>query len=140
MKKMKEAKEEKINNEPEMKICEHTKSISKTNWWVSQLKKVFFFKNQDGESECFFFFVPTFVLFSSALRKISVSFSLPLYIPLRKPTFQVINMSFLNEMWYKGLIQRIFGCGDFFFFFWLRKLKIWWCNWTSRHFSHFALW
>ena len=32
-------------------------------------------------------------------------------------TFQVINMGFLNEMWYKGLIQRIFGCGDFFFFF-----------------------
>ena len=29
-------------------------------------------------------------------------------------TFQVINMSFLNEMWYKGLIQRILGCGDFF--------------------------
>ena len=43
MKKMKEAKEEKTKNEPEMKIYEHTKSIANTNWWVSQLKKVFFF-------------------------------------------------------------------------------------------------
>jgi len=31
-------------------------------------------------------------------------------------TFQVINMSFLNKMWYKGLIQRILGCGDLFIF------------------------
>ena len=32
-------------------------------------------------------------------------------------TFQVINMGFLNEMWYKGLIQKILGCGDFYFYF-----------------------
>ena len=31
MKKMEEAKEEKTKNEPEMKICEHTKSIANTN-------------------------------------------------------------------------------------------------------------
>ena len=120
---MKEAKEEKINNELEMKICEHTKSIAKTNWWVSQLKKVFFFRIKMERVSVFFFFFPTFVLFSSALRKISVSLSLPLYISLRKPTFQVINMGFLNEMRYKGLIQRIFGCGDFFFFFFFEKVK-----------------
>ena len=35
MKKTKEAKEEKTKKEPEMKICEHTKFIANTNWWVS---------------------------------------------------------------------------------------------------------
>ena len=36
-----------------------------------------------------------------------------LFLPLS--TFQVTNMGFINEMWYKSLTQRIFGCGDFFF-------------------------
>ena len=31
MKKTKEAKEEKTKNEPEMKICEHIKSVANTN-------------------------------------------------------------------------------------------------------------
>ena len=39
MKKTKEAKEERTKNEPEMKICEHIKSVANTNWWVSQQKK-----------------------------------------------------------------------------------------------------
>ena len=50
-------------------------------------------------------------------EKISVSLSLSL------STFQVINMGFLNEMWYKCLIQKILGCGDFFFFFFFDKAK-----------------
>ena len=44
------------------------------------------------------------------LRK-SVSLFLSLF------RFQVINKGFLNEMWYKGLIQGILRCG-FFFFSW----------------------
>ena len=81
------------------------------------------------------FFFLSFVIFSSAfcylyIEKISVFLSLS--------TFQVINTVFLNEMWYKGLIQKILGCGVFFFF--LRKLKIWWFDWISCYFSYFALW
>ena len=60
MKKMKEAKEEKTKNEPEMKICEHTKSIVNTNWWVSQRVFFFFFLNQYGESRRVgLFFLPS---------------------------------------------------------------------------------
>ena len=80
------------------------------------------------------FFFLSFVIFSSAfcylyIEKISVFLSLS--------TFQVINTVFLNEMWYKSLIQRILGCGDFFF---LRKLKICWFDWTSCYFSFFFFW
>ena len=131
-----------------MKICESAKSITKTNWWVSQLKRVFYLESRWREWVFFFFFLffclllpiysfffLSFVIFSSAfcylyIEKISVFLSLS--------TFQVINTVFLNEMWYKGLIQKILGCGVFFFF--LRKLKIWWFGWISCYFSYFALW
>ena len=101
-------------------------------------KKSFFFKkkkNQDGERVCssssyssfvfcylsilsFFYLLLSFLLHfvTCILRK-----SMSLFLSLS--TFQVINMGFLNEMWYKSLIQRILGCGDFFSFL-FRKLKI----------------
>ena len=94
MKKMKEAKEEKTKNELEMKICEHTKSIANTNCWVSQLKRVVFFRIKiERLSVCFFFFLfSAFSFFSSAfcylyIEKISVSLSLPIYISSNKHEF-----------------------------------------------------
>ena len=62
---------------------------------------------------CLFFLFSIFFLYfllyfvTYILRK-----SVSLFLSLS--TFQVINMSFLNGMWYKGLIQRTLGCGDFF--------------------------
>jgi len=84
---------------------------------------VFFFKNQDGECECFFFlafsylfilsFFLHFVIFYSTFCYLYIEKSMSLFLSFS--TFQVMNMGFLNEMWCKGLIQRILGCGDFFF-------------------------
>ena len=70
----------------------------------------------------FFFFglLLSFLLhFVTCILRKSVSLFLSL------STFQVINMGFLNEMWYKGLIQRILGCGDFFFPKKAKDLVIW---------------
>ena len=113
-----------------MKICEHIKSIANTNWWVSQLKRVVFLESRWREWMSFFFFlflpflICLFFVFSIFCNfffcilllvywenQSSVSLFLSLF------TFQVINMGFLNEMWDKGLIQGIFRCRIFFFFF-----------------------
>ena len=70
----------------------------------------------------FFFFclLLSFLMhFVTCILRKSVSLFLSL------STFQVINMGFLNEMWYKGLIQRILGCGDFFFPEKAKDLVIW---------------
>ena len=73
MKKTKEAKEEKTKNEPKMKIYEHIKSIANTNWWVSQLKRVFFFFffrikiERVREWVFFFFFLFSFFSYLSLL-------------------------------------------------------------------------
>ena len=109
----------------------------------------FFFKNQDGDSEFFFFFLFSAFCYLSILSFFCLLLSFLLHFVtciLRKlvslflllSTFQVINMGFFNEMWYKGLIQRILGCGDFFFP--PRKLKIWWFDWPSCPFRLFVLW
>ena len=96
----------------------------------------FFFLNQDGErvfssssSSSFVFCYLSILSFFYLLLSFLLHFvtcilrkSMSLFLSLS--TFQVINMGFLNEMWYKSLIQRILGCGDFFFFFLFRKLKI----------------
>ena len=137
-----------------MKICEHTKSIANTNWWVSQLKRMFFFfslriKMEKVSLVYLFIYFPAFCYLSTlSLFYVLLSFllhfdtcilrkSVSLFLSLFR--FQVINKGFLNEMWYKGLIQGILRCG-FFFFFFLRKLKIWWFDWISCHFSFFTLW
>ena len=149
MKKTKEVKEEKTKNEPEMKIYEYTKSIANTNRWVSQLKRIFFFLESRWRGWVFFFLLSFFCLFllvysfffffclllSFLLHFVTCILRKSVSLFLSLSTFQVINMGFLNEMWYKGLIQRILGCGDFFF---LRKLKIWWFDWISCHFSLFC--
>ena len=127
MKKTKEAKEEKTKNKPEMKICEHSKSIANTNWWVSQLKRVFFLESRRREWVFFFFFLFSAFSYLSILS----FFCLLLYFLLhfvtcilRKSmslflclsTFQVINMGFLNEkcgtkVWSRGYL-------DVVIFFW----------------------
>ena len=146
MKKTKEAKRRENKKEPEIKIYEHTKSIANTNWWVSQLKRVFFLESRWREWVffSFFFFLPIvtclFFLFSTFCYLFFCILLLIYWenqcLSLSLSTFQVINMGFLNEMWYKDLIQRILGCGDFFF----SELKIWWFDWTSCPFSLFTLW
>ena len=133
-----------------MKIYEHIKSIANTNWWVSQLKRVFFFRiKMERVSVSFFLFLffPAFcylsilsffyLLLSFLLHFVNCILRKSMSLFLSLSTFQVINMGFLNEMWYKGVIQRILGCSDFFF---LRKLKIWWFDWILCYFSCFALW
>ena len=56
----------------------------------------------------FFCLLLYFILhFVTCILRKSVSLSLPLYISSNKH-------GFLNEMWYKGLMQRILGCSDFF--------------------------
>ena len=139
MKKTKETKEEKTKNELEMKICEHTMQDCCQHQLMSMPTKnnVFFRIKMERMSV---FFLLSFFYISYNLSILSF-FCLLLYFLLhfvicilRKSvspflclsTFQVINMSFHNEMWYKSLIQRILGCGDLFIYlFFLRKLKIW---------------
>ena len=120
------------------KIKEATEENKKRIWnedlWTHQVyyqhqlmkkptKKCFFFRiKMERVSFFFFFFLPSYLSilsffclllyfllhFVTCILRKSVSLFLSL------STFQVINMSFLNKMWYKCLIQRILGCSDFF--------------------------
>ena len=81
----------------------------------------------------FFYLLLSFLLHfvTCILRK-----SMSLFLSLS--TFQVINMGFLNEMWYKSLIQRILGCGDFFFSFEKAKDLVIWLHFMSFQFFCFV--
>ena len=69
-----------------------------------------------------FFLFSFFCLLLSFLLHF-VTFILRKLVSLFLSTFQVINMGFLNEMWYKCLIQRILGCSDFLFYYYFFFLK-----------------
>ena len=126
MKKRKEAKEENKKGTWNEDLwtyqvyCQHqlmSKPIKKSGFFRIKMERmsVFFF---------FFFFFPfliylffPFSAFCNFFFCILLLHSLPLYISSNKH-------GFLNEMWNKSLIQRIFRYGNFL----LRKLKIWWCD------------